>query len=119
MVAGEVLADGAGVVAEERHRGFAPRMAEAVRERPDVHVPEVGRGDHQLEPVGHPGDPLQGFVPGLHLDHPGKRPEVQVEEPGQHAVVELPVLGQDERVVVAQHEQDVVDLEADQIGERR
>ena len=119
MVARQVLAHGAGVVTEERDRGFAPRVAETVRERPDVHVPEVRRGDHELEAVGHPGDAFERLVAGLHLDHPGERPQVQVEEPGQDPVVELAVLRQDERVVVTQHEQDIVDLEADEVREGR
>ena len=119
VVPRQVLAHRAGVVAEERDRGLAPRVAEAVRERPDVHVPEVRRGDHELEAVGHPGDAFERLVAGLHLDHPGEGPQVQVEEPRQDPVVELAVLGEDERVVVAQHEEDIVDLEADEVREGR
>ena len=96
-----------------------PGVAEAVRERPDVHVPEVRRGDHELEAVGHPGDAFERLGAGLHLDHAGEGPEVQVEEPGQDPVVELAVFGEDERVVVTQHEEDVVDLEADEVREGR
>ena len=81
VVPRQVLAHRAGVVTEERDRSLAARVAEAVRERPDVHVPEVRRGDHELEAVGHPGDAFERLVARLHLDHPGKGPEVQVEEP--------------------------------------
>ena len=119
VVPREVFAHRAGVVAEERDRGLAPRVAEAVREGSDVHVPEVRRRDHELEAVGHPGDALERFVAGLHLDHAREGSEVQVKEPGEDPVVELAVLGEDERVVVTQHEQHVVDLEADEVREGR
>ena len=115
----EVLAYRAGVVAEERDRCLPPRLAEPVREGPDVHVAEIRRTDHQLEPVRGVGEAFEGLGPGRHLRHPRQDPEVQVEESREDPLVELAVLGEDERVVVAQHEEDFVDPEPQQIGERR
>jgi hypothetical protein len=44
-------------------------------------------------------------------------PDVQIEELLEDDFVELPVLGEDERVVQARNQQDVVNAEACQVGE--
>ena len=119
MVARQVLAHRAGVVPEERDRRLPSGVAEPMRERPDVHVTEIRRADHQLETVRRPGEAIEGLGPRLDLRHARQGPQVQIEEPGKNPVVELAVLGEDERVVVTQHEENFADLEADKIGERR
>ena len=91
-----VFADGPGVVTERRHPGAPAVGAEAPGEGPDVHVAEVRRGDHQLEAGGVRRKALQRLGSRGDLGHARQDAQVQVEEPGEDAVVELAVLGEDE-----------------------
>ncbi len=113
------------VVGEQHDRDGQARLLHLPRQRGRVHVPDVHRGDDQVE-AALPRRERQRL--GARRDAGDGRAvaEAQVEELAEDPLAELAVLRQDERVVQAADEQDVLDpvlgeiLEAaEAAGERR
>ena len=114
----EQLRDFTHVVGEDDDGGVDARLAHAVGEGPRRHVAEVARRDDEIV-ASRVGGERHGLVGRGHVCDARRVPDVQVEELLEDDLVQLTVLGQDERIVQAGDEQDVVNAESGQIGEAR
>ena len=115
-VGGGELRHLAHVVRERHHRGVDSRLAKSPCQGGRRHVSERGRRDDQVEPRSIARERERGVDAG-HMRDSRRMPYVEVEELLQNDFVELAILGEDERVVQARNEQDVMDAEAGEIGE--
>ena len=112
------LRDLAHVVGQRHDRRLQPRLAEPARELRRRHVAQVGRGDDEVIPRPL-ARPRQRLLRRGDVGDGGGRADVQVEELLEDDLLELAVLGQDEGVVQARHEQDVPHPEPRQVRKAR
>ena len=116
LVARKERREFARVVREEDHRYSEPGVLDLPRQRRRVHVADVHRRDDEVEAMLAGGE-RQRLGPGRHAGNARTVPKTEVEEFAEDPLAELAVFRQDERVVQAADEQDVLDAMLGQVLE--
>ncbi len=107
VVVGHVLSQLAAVVCQEDDRDVQPRLFDLERQFGRLHVAHVDGGHDQVEPALAGGE-RDRLRPRAHVAQARGVMEVEVKELFEQELVELPVLLQDERIVGARDQDDVL-----------
>ena len=118
VMAGHELGQRPVVVRQQHHRHREPGLLDPPRQRQGRHVAHLQRRDDQIEATRARGQGQRFFARG-DLGEAGRVVQVELQVLAQDQLVQLAVLGEDERVVSAGDQQDVVDPMGHQILEVR
>ena len=118
VVAGGELRQLARVVRQQHDRDVEADLPRLPRQLGGVHVPELDRRDDEVE-ARLLGGALQRLAAGGDAGQERRVPQPEVDELPQQPLAELPVLFEDEEVVGARDEKDVLDASPHQLLEIR
>ena len=115
-IAGDEVLDLAVIVGQHHHGHVEPGGLDLARQLRGVHVGDLQVGDDQVE-ARLRARQLQRFCSGGDVGHAGNLVQVQLQRLADQQLVEAAVLAQDEGVVEAGDQQDVVHAERHQVLE--
>ena len=118
VVAGGELRQLARVVRQQHDRDVEADLPRLPRQLGGVHVPELDRRDDEVE-ARFLGGALQRLAAGGDAGQERRVPQPEVDELPQQPLAELAVLFEDEEVVGARDEEDVLDASPHQFLEIR
>jgi hypothetical protein len=104
----------ARIVGQQDDGRIQPGLPQPADQLEDVHVPEVEAGDDEIVPLLFSGERQRPFT-GRDVRELRGVPQIEIEELGEDQLAEVAVLGQDEEVVQARDQQDVLHVKGHQL----